>query len=119
MEWVPSGSALSAISTVSLDRSLPDQEVAPEDEPPHPGTGERRGRVLTDLAGRQQRVKNLRHRLVAGGQPGPATTTRRSEHGGGGAEHPITGRGEDPDKHLPHLAVPGQGHRGEAAPGPH
>jgi len=72
---VPSGGALSAISDVSLDRSLPDQEVAPEDEPPDPGTGERRGRVLTDLAGGKRRVKNLRHRLVAGRQPVPAATT--------------------------------------------
>src|SRR5258708_17558100 len=73
---VPSGSALSAISGVSLDRSLPDQEVAPEDEPPHPGTGERRGRVLTDLAGRKRRGQKLRHRLVGGGPTGPAPTTR-------------------------------------------
>src|SRR5258708_3591663 len=62
---VPSGSALSAISGVSLDRSLPDQEVAPEDEPAHAGTGERRGRVLTDLAGGKQPGKDLPHRLVA------------------------------------------------------
>src|SRR5258708_39066754 len=94
MEWVPSGSALSAISTVSLDRSLPDQEVAPEDEPPHPGTGERRGRVLTDLAGRQQRVKNPRHRLGPGRQPVPPTTTAPPEPREGSAEHPITGPGE-------------------------
>ena len=40
--------------------------------PPHPGTGERRGRVLTGLAGRQRRVKNLRHGRVAGLQPVPA-----------------------------------------------
>src|SRR5258708_12772183 len=90
MEWVPSGSALSAISTVSLDRSLPDQEVAPEDEPPHPGTGERRGRVLTDLAGRQQRVKNLRPCLRAGRPPGPAPTTRPSEPAGAAPAHPLT-----------------------------
>src|SRR5258707_14674085 len=112
MEWVPSGSALSAISTVSLDRSLPDQEVAPEDEPPHPGTGERRGRVLTDLAGRQQRVKNLRHRLVAGRPPGPATATCRPRQGEGGRQHPKTGGGEDPAGHLPPHGGPGQGHAG-------
>ncbi len=39
---VPSEGALPGISGVSLDRSLPEQEVAPEDEPPHPGAGERR-----------------------------------------------------------------------------
>src|SRR6266496_926814 len=71
---VPSEGALPGISGVSLDRSLPEQEVAPEDEPPHPGAGERRGRVLTGLAGRQRRVKNLRHRRVAGLRPVPAAT---------------------------------------------
>src|SRR5258708_39591813 len=65
----PSGSALSAISGVSFDRSLPDQEVAPEDEPAHAGTGKRRGRALTDLAGGKRRVKSPRPRLAAGGQP--------------------------------------------------
>jgi len=84
-----------------LDRSRPEQEVAPEDEPPHPGTGECRGRVLTDLAGCQRRVKDLRHHLVAGPEPVPAATTWRSETGEGGAEHPVTGRGEELDRQLP------------------
>src|SRR5258708_17879432 len=91
MQWggvVPSGSALSAISGVSFDRSLPDQEVAPEDEPAHAGTGERRGRVLTDLAGGKRGIKNLRHRLVAGRLPVPAATTRRSQDGERGAARP-------------------------------
>jgi hypothetical protein len=69
---VPSGSALPGTSVVGLDRSLPEQEVAPEDEPPYPGAGQRRGCVLTDLAGRQRRVKKLRHRRVAGLQLVPA-----------------------------------------------
>jgi hypothetical protein len=92
----------------ALDRSLPEKEVAPEDERPHPGTGERRGRVLTGLAGRQRRVKNLRHRRVAGLQPVPAATTRGSEDGEGGAEYPMAGCGDKLGRQLPRQVGPEQ-----------
>ena len=51
---------------MSRGRALPEQEVAPEDEPPYLGAGKCRGRMLADLAGRQRRIKNLGHRRVTG-----------------------------------------------------
>src|ERR1035438_4989945 len=93
-------SALPAFGAVRLGGTLQEQEVAPEGEPPYLGAGKCRGRVLTDLAGGQRRLKNLWHRRVTPLQPLPAVTVWSPQNGEGGAEYPVTDRSEQLGRQL-------------------
>ena len=90
-----------------LDRLAPQQEVAPEDQPPHTRAGQERRGLLPHLAGSQGRIKNYRHE-AAGFLRIPASAANRSEGGKRGPEHSVADRSGELGGQLVRQIEPGQ-----------
>ncbi len=91
------------------DRFLPQQEVAPEDQPPYVCPRQKRRRLLPHLAGSQRWIKNDRHDCVAGFHRIPAPVTEGSEDGEYAPEQPIADRRDEFGGQLPRQIDPRQG----------
>jgi len=86
---------------------MPEQEVAPEHQPPHLCAREESRCLLPDLAGSQGWIKNDRHGVM-GLLRVPASAVKGSEDGKCGPEHPVSDACGEFYGQLTRQIMPGQ-----------
>jgi len=89
-------------------RFVPQEEVAPEDQPPHMRAGQKSRRLLPHLAGGKGWIKNDRHDRVIGFHRIPASAAKCSEDGKRGPEQPVADRCSELGGQLPRQITSGQ-----------